>query len=193
MKPRLQPTQISLLDLPADGKTFHFDRETAELNPVLQSLLDSETDYAADFTLRPLGNAYELSGTLATELKIPCSLCGIDLKHPVRERLYEILVLGEALPRDGHEAKVNHVTELADQASAMVLEDEVFNLAEYIREILVLASPTRLTKGEDCDLGICPEVQQLLKNGALLLDDPQTTGAAKHRPFGVLQNLKLKS
>jgi uncharacterized metal-binding protein YceD (DUF177 family) len=192
MKLRCNPTKIALRELPANGKTFEFNRETAELNTTFADLIGHKTPFTVSVHLKPIGNAFELSGRISTQLNLPCSLCGTDLPLGVDENLHEVLVVGEELPRDGQSAKVNHASELLEGASAEVLDSDIFDLAEYLHEILALVAPIRMTKNDDCEKGLCPEIKPLLQKGVLKLDSG-TGEEAKHNPFNVLQTFKLKS
>jgi uncharacterized metal-binding protein YceD (DUF177 family) len=192
MRLRCNPTKIALHELPDSGKTFDFNRETGELNSTFADLISPSTPFTVSVHIKPIGNAFELSGKISTRLNLPCSLCGNDLPLGVEENLHEVLVVGEQMPRDAQSAKVNHASELLEGASAEILESDIFDLAEYLHEILALVAPIRFTKNEDCEKGLCPEIAPLLQKGALKLDSGPEKEAT-HNPFTVLQTFKLKS
>jgi uncharacterized protein len=191
-KGRTHPLKVNLRDLPQNGREFSYDLESGELNEIFADIIGVGQNYSVAVHIKPIGNAFELTGSIQTTLLIPCALCGLDLELPIFERLREILVVASELPRDGHEAKVNHVTELESGPSSQMLTSDVFELGEFLQEILALAEPTRLTKGADCEQGLCPEVQTLVKNGALVLDS-EKMAAKTYKPFESLERLKLKS
>ncbi len=191
-KLRIQPLQISLNEIPNQGKTYQYTRESAELDKAFSDLILPQQNYSVEITIKPMGNVFEMRGSLKTQMQIPCALCGIDLPHQVDENLQEILVIEENLPRAGHEAKVNHVHELHEGPSAQMLETEIFDVAEYLHEMLALTVPIRKTRGTECESGFCLELEEYVKNGLLTLDT-KSKGTATHNPFGVLQGLKLKS
>lgn len=189
---RAYPTQISLKDLPLEGKDYTYSRESGELNQAFSDLLPPNESYRVDLHIKPIGNAYEMTGTLKTQLSIGCALCGLDLPYPVQERIQEILIIADELPRDGHTAKVNHVTELIDGPSSQVLPSDMLDVAEFLHEILALSIPIRLTKDSSCDAGLCPEIKGAVTTGTLNLD-PKANNGSTHKPFGILEGLKLKS
>jgi uncharacterized metal-binding protein YceD (DUF177 family) len=191
MKPRLNPIEISLKDLPAEGRAFTYTRESGELSGFLEDLID-KNPYEVSFQIMPVGNAFTLQGQLTTGLNLACSLCAIDFKFPVKQKLNELLVVQRPMAKGEHQGKANHAHEWDDSGPDYILLDSgVFNVAEYIHEVIGLAEPMRPLGKPDCDIACenLPEnVKKLLDPELAREQDP-----IKTNPFRVLEKIKLKS
>ena len=189
-QPRLHPVHIRLNDLPPEGKTFEYSRESGELNSTLAEFI-GQNPYTIRFEIHPIGNAFELRGTASTKMDLACSLCGIDFKQDIQEKLHEVIVIQEELPRVGHEARVNHTTELeATGPSYLEIPSPDLNVAEYIHEIIGLAVPLKPLGKKDCETS-CENADELVRQGLLIRE--QDAEKTKNSPFGVLKDLKLNS
>lgn len=191
MKPgRLHPTHIRLNEIPPEGRTFEYSRETGEFNSTLKEFIGSNP-YSIRFEVLPIGNAFELKGIATATMDLACSLCGIDFKQEITEKLHEVIVIQEELPRVGHEARVNHTTEL-ETTGPSYLETPTpdLNVAEYIHEIIGLAVPIKPLGKKECETS-CENLVELVNKGLLIRE--QDAEKTKNSPFGVLKNLKLNS
>ena len=90
------PTTIHLFDLNEDGDSYQYDRQSGELNEILKDLI-ANNDFSITLQFRPIGNAFEMTGSIRAEMDLECSLCAIDLKYPVNEKVQEIIVIEKAL------------------------------------------------------------------------------------------------
>lgn len=184
----IQPVKISLSELPREGRQFVYSSKGAELTPFIGEFV-GPNEYKVEIFLKPMGNVYEATGKIETSLDQTCALCAIDLKWPIRERFQEILVV---MPHaEGHEARVNHSSELnMDGPNCTELESEHFHIGEFIRELIGIATPIKPTARPDCGVS-CDNYQEALKKGWISQSNDE--GFAKESPFKVLADLKLKS
>lgn len=190
MKNRLNPIDIVLRDLPPEGREFTFTRETGELNQALKDLIQ-DNPYEVQLHITPMGNTYDLKGSVKAGLNLQCSLCAIDFKFPVNQSLHELLVVQKPMAKGDQQIKANHAHEWENQGPDYILLDsEVFRVADYIHEIIGLAEPIRPLGKEDCDLAcenLTEPVKQWLGVGTKVPDP------IKSNPFQVLEKMKLKS
>ena len=82
---------INLTEIPEDGREFEFNRQTGDLNELLKDILGDRA-YQARLFIRPMGNAYEMTGEVRTQIGEICSLCGYDIELPIKRRVNEILI-----------------------------------------------------------------------------------------------------
>jgi uncharacterized metal-binding protein YceD (DUF177 family) len=188
MKPRLSPLHITLKDLPPEGRKFSYDRESGELNEALADLID-DNSYKVEFTITPMGNAFDLKGQITTNLDLQCSLCAIDLKHRVSEAIHELLVIQKPLNKGDQQTKTNHAHEWSEQGpNYILLETDVFHVAEYVHEVIGLAEPIRPLGKPDCDLS-CENMSESTRKWLIAGESSEI----RTNPFHVLEKIKLKS
>lgn len=144
--------KINLSEIPEEGRTYKFDRETGELNGVLADLI-GDRKYDASFTIKPIGNVYELKGSVNTEIPEVCSLCGWDLDLPIGAKFNEILMHDETEYRKAHSVHGNQSIDfLAEGPAVTYYEGEVFDAGAYVHEAVGLAEPFYPSCGkEDCE------------------------------------------
>lgn len=183
---------IRLSEIPQEGKSYTWNRETAELNTVLQDLLGSEK-YEVQFFLKPVNSRdFMMTGTIRTQTPEDCSLCGISFKFSVDVRINEILIPTQSTERKGRYAKVNHVSDAADQGGPQAVEyseNETFNMGEYIHEAIAIAVPFKPVPdtNEKDECRVCGLNQ---KTHNFSYDEKMEE--EKPNPFAVLKNLKLQ-
>jgi uncharacterized metal-binding protein YceD (DUF177 family) len=191
MKARLSPLEIALKELPPEGREFNYTRETGELTEALKDLVGSN-DYKVNFLLTPVGNAYNLKGTLETSLDQECSLCAIDFKFPIRQDLHEVLVVQKPLNKGDQQTKANHAHEWAASGpDYIILDSETFTVADYIHEAIALAEPIRPLGKPNCDI-TCENLTEPMKKW-IVQPGASPPDPIKTNPFLVLEKIKLKS
>ena len=138
------------------------------------------------FTIRPMGNAFEIRGQFWADMALVCSRCALDFKQKVSEKFHEILVIENELPRNGKLAKPNHTTELLNEGPFFSeVRSNTFDISEFLHEIIALAEPLSPTGKPNCD-DSCEFYQQAIKEGWL---SPEAEPTA-NQPFKVLDQLK---
>ena len=190
MKPRLTPTEINLKELPLEGRDFHYSDKTEELNSALAEIV-GKNPYQVDFKITPMGNTFDLRGTVKTGLDLECSLCALDFKFPVELKLHELLVIQKPLEKGDQLTKNNHAHEWENNGPDYILLDsDVFAVPEYIHEAIALAEPIRPLGKPDCDLN-CENMPESAKK--YLTPDGAPSQPIRDNPFQVLEKMKLKS
>jgi uncharacterized metal-binding protein YceD (DUF177 family) len=191
MKTRLNPIDIALKDLPPEGREFTYTNESGELNEALADLID-QNPYEVQFRITPMGNTFDLKGSVRTSMNLECSLCAMDFKFPVQQNLHEMLVVQKPLAKGDQQSKTNHAHEWTEQGPDYILLDsDVFHVDDYIHEVVGLAEPIRPLGKADCDLScenITEPIRRLMSQGSLGGSDSIRTN-----PFQVLEKFKLKS
>lgn len=175
------PTSVNLKELEDGDETFHFSRESGELNSALQDLVKNHA-YDVELHLRPMGNAFEISGHISTQMDLICARCGRDMIEPIKDDFNELIVVMKEKPRAGHSGHTGG--ELSDGPFCNYLTSYQFNLADFIHEHIAAVEPhTPHCSRSDCET----HLKQLQETLGLAAEDQPTS------PFEVLKNLSVKS
>ena len=185
--------KIKLHEIPEDGREYIFDRKTAELNPVLADLID-KADYRAQLYIRPLNTKnYDVKGSIKSETKELCSLCGENFTFQAQASFHEILIPGAEEIKNSQFSKSNHVSEL-DQDGPGVSEyfSEQFDVGEFLHEALAFSIPfnPKHEKGDPA----CKPVFKSEEADAFKYDEKMSNTIEqekKNNAFNVLKGLKL--
>lgn len=182
--------RINLSDIPEEGQNFVCTPKTGELNAVLKDLLGN-TPFHAEFFIKPLNSRdFEMSGFIRSELPEDCSRCGLDFKMKIHPTFREILIPRQAETRTGKYAKVNHISEAVDDGPSVAEYDGlVFNMGEYLHEVVAIAAPFNPAGPEnengDCSVcGIHVRGKSFSYNEEMPVEKPES-------PFAALKNIKL--
>ncbi|KHD88794.1 MAG: hypothetical protein OM95_06605 [Bdellovibrio sp. ArHS] len=182
--------KIKLTEVPEEGRSYSWSTETGEANAVLKDIVGSN-HYQAEFFIKPLNSRdFDLTGRIVTKTPEICSRCGIDINYPVNEKFHEILIPKQDQPRNSKYSKVNHVSDLpADGPEVSEYENMVFDMGEFLHEIVALAAPfnpacPENVDGKPSDCRIPEEGQLFSYNEEMPVEKPQN-------PFAVLKNIKL--
>ena len=181
---------INLNEIPDPGREYLYSDVTAELTPSVDDLI-GKNPYELKVRIQPIGNAYQVTGSLTCALDLICSRCAIDFKFPVKQEINEILIIEEKRPRGGRSAKSNHSSEwLEDGPYCTSLESEYFNMGEFLREIIALAEPLQPMGKGNCDES-CENYQRAIAKGWLKSpNSPDLDFPDESSPFDVLKTLK---
>lgn len=183
--------RLKLHELPEEGKTFRWTRQTAELNTALQDLI-ADRPYVCDFTVRKLNNRdYELTGEIRTQAPELCSRCGIEIELPLRVRFHEVLIPHQPSERTGRYARVNHLSDAANEGPGVSEydSDETFEMGEFLHEQVGLEIPFNPAPAEDAqgncgDCGLPVRGQSFGYSEEMPVEKPEN-------PFAALKGLKL--
>ncbi len=185
----LNPTIIRLADLPTDGRRYVYTNESAELTPFITDLI-GKNPYRVEIEVKPMGNVYSAEGKVQTGLDEICSLCAIDFIQRVDEKFQEILVINDPETPEGHQARVNHSSELnLDGPECTELKSDLFLVGDFIHEIIAINTPMKPLGKPGCD-STCENYQEAVNKGWL-----QAATEAEPKgpnPFAVLKDLKLR-
>lgn len=186
----LTPTEINLKELPDEGRDFAYSDKTKELSAALKDLIGANP-YEVSFHISPMGNTFDLKGTIKAQMDLQCSLCAMDLKFPVSLNLHELLVVQRPLEKGDHQSKSNHAHEWEKGGPDYILLDsDQFRVADYIHEAIGLAEPIRPLGKPDCDLS-CENIPEAVKK--YVIDEAAKGESIRTNPFQVLEKMKLKS
>ena len=180
--------KINLAEIPAEGRNYTFNRETGELNKVLQDLLE-DRPYEVDFLIRPMGNAYELKGWVKAKVPDICSKCGTEMEATVDRNFKEFLLEEDEEYRKSHSVHGNQSIDfLTEGPSVANYRGSLFDAGEYIHEAIALGEASYpLCGGDHClHSEEIEKIQEDLKNSFLA-----ALAEEGHPGFSVLKNLQL--
>lgn len=192
MKTRQTNTFIGLKELPPEGETFLYTHESGELNETLKELI-GKNPYRVEFHITPMGNTFDLKGTISTSMNLQCSLCALDFNFPVEQILHEVLIVNKPLSKGDQLTKANHAHEWESQGpDYILLETEGFNVGEYIHEMIALAEPIKPLGKPDCDQN-CENLKDQVQRSWLTIGEDKGFADERSKPFRILEKFKLKS
>ncbi len=182
---------INLNEIPDEGLSYSFSRETGELNESLQELLE-DSNYKVDFYLRPLGQGFELKGKGTAELPEMCSRCGIDIRLGLNAEFNEILMPKLKLERNSKYSKPNHISDNDHLENKNVnvtefIKDE-FDVGDFVREAFTLLVPICPVAEVD-DKGNCNVCGVDINNTKFGYEEDMGENIKKS-PFDILKNFK---
>ncbi|MCM2282505.1 MAG: DUF177 domain-containing protein [Bdellovibrionaceae bacterium] len=181
--------KINLSEIPAEGRSYDFSHETGELNEALADLIQ-DRPYDVTFTLKPLGNAYEIKGHFATRKPEICSRCGWDLELPLQRNFNDILIEDEPEYRKSHSVHGNQSVDfLAQGPEVAYYQGDVFDAGTYVHEVIALAEPFY----PSCGVEDCEHLADVEKKRAELEAEIQKSVVTEkgHPAFSVLEKLKV--
>lgn len=187
--------KIKLSEIPEDGREYHLNRKTGELNDDLKDLI-ADHPYELHFSIRPLNSKdYELKGTLETHTNELCSLCGETFKFNIKTKIHEILIESAGADKDlEKQSRSNHFSELNESGPSVIeYSDATFEVGDFTHEVIGLNVPFN-PKPELEDDGSCKVCLQANMNQIFKYDEDMSNFEAakdKQNPFNVLKGLKL--
>jgi len=179
--------KIKLNEIPENGRDYHFNRKTGEINADLQDLIQ-DTPYELNFSIRPLNTKdYELKGLLQTHTQEFCSLCGENFKFNVNAKINEILIESAGADKDlEKQSRSNHFSELNENGpSVLEYNDDEFDLGAFAHESAAINIPFN-PKCENCiksDTGVPFKYDEDMGNFEKAKE--------KENPFNVIKGLKI--
>lgn len=180
--------RIHLNDIPPEGREFRYTPKSGELNNDLNDVLGAN-NYDIQFTLKPLGGAYEIRGQLKAKGELTCSTCGWDLPWPVQKDFHEFLI--EEAREDKYQTHAHGSESLdlsRDEDGYAFYKGNHFDVGAYFHELLALAEPAYPKCGiTDCEHRKAAEAK-------LNEIHKQADGFEEQKsPFSVLKSLYLGS
>lgn len=176
--------KIRLNEIPEEGRQYKLNRETAELNAVLEDLLHKNA-YDVNLDIRPLNpRDFTLNGNIATKTREQCSRCGEDFDFTIDKKVHEILIPGHDEDRTGKYAKSSPSgAGAADDTEVSVTEysKQQFDLGEYLHEVIALEVPYN---------PFCSTCSQPENDKAFIYDEKMGE-ETKPNPFQALKGIKI--
>lgn len=192
MKSRTLPTEITLKDIPAEGREYDYNRESGELNAALHDLV-GENPYKVHLKITPMGNAFDLHGSVETALNLPCATCGTEFQYPVNQKLHELMVVEKPLGKNEQHSRANHAHELESSGpDCLMLDSEVLRVKDYLHEVIALAEPIRPLCSPSADEDRCSQAQEMPERDWLSFGAEKPGQGIRTNPFEILQKVKLK-
>ncbi len=182
---------INLAEIPEDGRAFEYNRKTGDLNEMLKDII-GDRDFSVNIYIRPMGNAYEMSGQVNTKVAEVCSLCGWDIDVPITKRVNEILIPeGEEYRKEQSVHGNQAVDFLADGPAVTGYKGNSFDAGEFVHEVIAISEPLYPNCG-DADCEHLKESTQIREQLASEFEAQEKEKAPGHPGFAALKDLKLK-
>lgn len=185
--------KIRLNEIPAEGRSYTFDRKSAELDSDLNDLIGKH-DYFVDFTILPIGNAYEMRGKFKTTLTKLCSKCGDEFELPLQKAIHEILMEEQEDIRKTHSVHGNQSVDFEnpETVSMTPIRGNILDPGAFTHEAIGLAEPLYPMCGPNETCLHAEEVEKVLTQ--LEIEWEQAEKKRKGHPaFSVLKAIDLKS
>lgn len=182
--------KINLTEIPEEGRAYHYNSQTGELNSILVDLV-GKANHEVEFFIKPLNSKdFELVGAIKTKLPEQCARCGIDFPYPVDEKFHEILIPKQNQPRGSKYSKVNHVSDLPEGGpDVSEYEGHMFDIGEYLHEVVALAAPFNPAGPED-ENGDCSICKIPVKGRSFSYEEKMPEEKPQN-PFAALKNIKI--
>jgi uncharacterized protein len=180
--------KIRLGEIPEEGRNYTFDRKSAELNADLEDLVGTHP-YTVDMFIKPIGNAYEMRGSVKTTLSEVCSKCGYDFEMPVDRKFNEILFEEQDDHRKSQGVHGNQSVNFLGEGPSMIpVRGNVFDAGDYTHEAIALEEPFYPMCGPNGTCLHADEVKEIVERleeqSAAAVDEPT-------HPFAALKDLEL--
>jgi uncharacterized protein len=181
--------RINLNEIPAEGRTYEFSRKTGELNDALSDLLE-KNPYEVELFIKPMGNAFEMNGKIASHKAAVCSKCGSDMDLPLVQNIKEILIEEPKEYRKDHGVHGNGAVDFLGNGPGVTLyRDPFFNIDDYVHEAFALAEPFY----PECGENDCQNIQEVEAKLREIEESSAIERTAGHPAFSVLEKLKGKT
>lgn len=183
--------KIRLGEIPEEGRNYTFDRTTGELNAQLEDLVGAHA-YAVDMFIKPIGNAFEMRGSVKTTLSEVCSKCGYDFELPVDRKFNEIIFEDENEHRKSQGVHGNQSVNFLGEGPSMIpVRGNVFDAGDYTHEAIALEEPFYPTCGVNGTCLHADEVAEVVERLERQAADAVVEVTEKTNPFAALKDLDL--
>lgn len=174
--------KIRLNEVPEEGQTYDYNRNTAELNEVLTDLIQAG-EYNVHMFIKPLNSKdFTLTGKLSTKRKEQCSRCAEEFEQKIEKSLNEILIPHQEQDRTGKYSKSQVMLgDSSDDVSVTEYNKQQFDAGEFIHEAIAIEIPF---------VAYCKECGKPENDKAFSYDEKMGE-ETKPNPFQALKGLKL--
>jgi uncharacterized metal-binding protein YceD (DUF177 family) len=182
VKKIINPTGVSLQELQPEGRDFFYTNLTGELTEGLKDIINNNP-YSVSIHLRPLGNAFEITGKIETSMNLTCSRCGRDASLPIHDDFRELILVEVDRPRGSQSGHVGaHLT--GDGPYCNYVSSDYFDLVNFVHEHVAASEPYIVECGKkDCEEAM--HKAQLGSQAPASFDE-------NTNPFAALKNVKLR-
>jgi uncharacterized protein len=161
------------------------------MNAELEDIVGAHP-YSVDMFIKPIGNAYEMRGSVKTTLSEVCSKCGYDFELPVNRKFNEIIF--EEQKSDDRKSQGVHgnqsVNFLNEGPSMIPVRGSVFDAGNYTHEAIALEEPFYPTCGANGSCLHADEVAEVVQRLEQQANEAVAT-VEKANPFAALKDLDL--
>ena len=172
---------IDLQSIDEDGKNFNFNELSEELFGAFKDLI-GKSAFNIELSISPLGNTYQMTGSVSSEYSEVCSRCGYDIDVPFKSKINEIVVIEKERPRN---TQVSQSKQNLDATAPAVtyINESSFDLKEFLHEMMATGFEIypRCTDETVCKSRQIPGV---IEN--------ETTNKVGHKGFAALKNFKAE-
>lgn len=173
--------KIRLNEIPQEGREYILNRNTAELNQVLQDLIEDKA-YSARLYIRPLNTKdFIVEGQIETYCPEQCSRCAEEFDLKIRKKINEILIPQQQDDRVGKYSKTNVNSDSEAEVSVTEYKQQQFDLGEFLHENVALEIPFN----PHCENCSSKEQEKPYSYDEKMGEDE------KPNPFQALKDLKL--
>lgn len=192
-KKHLKDLIIKLREVPQLGKSYNFSQNDTALAEGLHDLLKGNP-FEANFTIMPIGEAYQISGSFKATMNLTCALCAIEFPFEVYEKINEILYIDKKHhSRKEKQSRANHMSDYKEgTAFCTELDSEELDVTEFLHELIAISEPAHPLGRPDCETS-CENYQKAVKKGLFKPHDQINEDTETKSPFAVLKDLKLNS
>lgn len=169
---------IDLQSIDENGQFYTFNQSSEELEGAFGDLLGN-ADFQVKLEVRPLGNTFQIMGTVESVYPEVCSRCGYDIQVPLKSRINEILVVEKERPRNTQVSQSRQNFDGMDPAVTYLQLPEL-DLREFLHEMIAAAFE---------QYPVCQDRAQCESQKTEIINEE--TKAVGHPGFAALKNLKL--
>jgi uncharacterized protein len=171
---------VDLKSIEEEGEQFQFTQSSEEMEGAFDDLIGSN-EFKADIEIKPLGNTYQIHGSIESHYPELCSQCGHDIDVLLKNRINEIVVVEKQRPRNTQVSQSQQ--EFKDSGPAVTyINDHTLNLKEFLHEMMAAG----IRPYPQCeDTGLCESRQY---KAPYVKKPEEKTG---HPGFASLKNFKV--
>jgi len=158
--------QLRLSDVPSEGLTLDDQCDPALIGPLDEARLVEPI--SLHLVITPQGDRYAVEGTVTAHVEVDCSRCLAPTRFTVRAP-YRI----EALPLAGQSGAEGGRGLERGELDVIFYAGDVLDLADLVREQIVLNVPMRALCREEC-LGLCPDCRANRNEGPCGCPEPSS-------------------
>lgn len=143
--------KVNLKHLSKKGLNFSFSQKSVKMTAKLKPLI-GDNDYNITLHIQDEGlSSYSISGHIQTHINLLCSRCAYEFKEPLNKTFKEQIMVQKKLTRIDKEAKSNHFSELASQENCTLIDKAVFDIGDFLHELIAIEEPLRPLGTKNCD------------------------------------------
>ena len=155
--------KVNLNNLSQKGLDFSYNQKSKEMTDKLRPLI-GDNDYDITVHIQDEGlSSYSISGSIQTHINLLCSRCAYEFKGHLNKKFKEKILLQKKLTRIDKEVKSNHFSELMSQENFTLIDKAVFDIGEFLHELIAIEEPVRPLGTKNCDQeGFkCPHLESM--------------------------------